>query len=403
MPIVPSRARRAHTLVRQLASERAADRDSAVAQLTLLGSRAVQPLLASLEGAPAPARIASLDVLERVDDRRALPAILTLTADPNRRVAARAIDLAGGRPDPRSSSALAAILAGGTPSRQRAAAVALGRLHGAGLVEALGPLLDALVDEGADGGLRLAVLDVILRIEPPLPRSTLRLLQRRLSSATDSAVAARAADLDRARRPTRASSDVVERLRRGEIDEAEAREVTAALTATREPPLGRLCEALDAAENARAIRALAGVLADVGGPPAIPVLSRALARVAEPSVKEDDPGDALEARAALHTALAALDSRVALHDLRDLIAVRPPRVMPQILEAAARVGDASLVPALARAASEEPGLLEPCTTTYAAIARRVRLRRSSAALRRVRPEHREALDAFLAALKQGRR
>ena len=141
MPIVPSRARRVHTLVRQLASERAADRDSAVAQLTLLGSRAVQPLLASLEGAPTPARMASLDVLERLDDRRALPAILTLTVDPNRRVAARAIDLAGGRPDPRSSSALAAVLARGTPSRQRAAAVALGLI---GDQRADGAILTAL-------------------------------------------------------------------------------------------------------------------------------------------------------------------------------------------------------------------------------------------------------------------
>ena len=75
-------------------------------------------------------------------------------------------------------------------------------------------------------------------------------------------------------------------------------------------------------------------------------------------------------------------------------------VLPALLDVVERVGDPSLVPALARAATEDPSLAEPCARAYAAIARRHRLRRTSAALRKVRPEHRPALEAFLAARRR---
>jgi hypothetical protein len=113
--------------------------------------------------------------------------------------------------------------------------------------------------------------------------------------------------------------------------------------------------------------------------------------------------DVLAARVRVHAALARLDSRIALHDLRELVAAHPRDAMPALLRVAARVGDGSLVPALARAASEDPSLLGPCTEAYAAVAGRHRLRRTSPALRQVPARHRAALDAFLAASRPGRR
>jgi hypothetical protein len=403
MPIVPSRSKRVHALVRQLASERPAERDSAVAQLTLLGPRAVEALLASLTEAPTPARMAALEVLERLGDHRARSAVLDLVHDPSRPVALRAIELAGRRSDPRSVAALAEVLARGPRAHRRAAAEALARLHGAGVVEALAPLVDTLVDDEAETTLRLTVLDALLRVEPPLPRSTLRPLRRRLASSGDPAVARRASDLDRHTPRRGGPKDVVERLRGGEIVPDEAQRIAATLLESGEAPLEKLHEALEQAPSSRSVQALAVVLGTVGGPASIPVLSRALARAGDSARSEEDPDDGLAARAAIHSALAALDSRVALHDLRDLIALHPRGVMPALLAAAARVGDASLVPALARAASEEPALLEPCASTFVVIARRARLRRSNAALRRVRVEHRGALDAFFAARRRGRR
>jgi hypothetical protein len=194
----------------------------------------------------------------------------------------------------------------------------------------------------------------------------------------------------------------VERLRRGEIADDEAQQVAAGLRESGEASLQELHQALEEASSPRSLRALATVLGTVGGPASIPALSRALTRVTD-RVGEEEGDDGLAARATIHSALASLDSRVALHDLRELIAAHPRSVMPELLEAAARVGDASLVPALARAASEVPTLFEACTSTFVAIARREKLRRSSAAVQRVKAEHQEALDAFFAARRRGRR
>jgi hypothetical protein len=100
----------------------------------------------------------------------------------------------------------------------------------------------------------------------------------------------------------------------------------------------------------------------------------------------------LRSRAWIHEALAALDSRVALYDLRETLEARPRAVMPALLRAAARVGDASVVPALARAVAEETALLDSCADALAAIVAREKLRKASAARKAVRPEHRTAFD-----------
>jgi HEAT repeat protein len=398
MPIVPSRVGRVRALIEQLASERPADRESAVAQLTLVGGRAVEPLVASLEGAAPRTRLAAVDVLEGIEDPRTLSALIGLAADPSRAVALRALEVLGLKPDPAVVSPLASLLSRGTPSRQRAAARTLGRLHDAGIAEALDPLIATVVDEKASGGLRLAILDELGQMKPPLPRSVTRPLAQRLAASPDPAVAARAVELDRIhRKPRSPRQHPVGRLLRGELRSDEARALATSLKQGEEVPLESLHEGLRQATTPRAVESLAVVLGIVGGPASVPVLSRALSRLSRATGPPHETADQLEARAALHMALAGLESAVALHDLRELIARHPPGVMPRLLEAAARVGNASLIPALARAATEAPALLEACSNTYAAIARRENLRRSSAALRRVAREHRPALETFLAA------
>jgi HEAT repeat protein len=400
MPIVPSRAGRVHALILRLASPRPADRDSAVAQLTLEGPRVIEPLVTSLPGARVPARLAALEVLERLGDPRARSALAALTGDPSPRVALKAIEAMAERGDARSVPTLARLLAGGTPRRREAATRGLARLHRAGVVEALAPLVDAVVDDQAPVGLRLSILDEILRLEPPLPPSTWRPLGRRLATSPVREVAARGAALAREHGRPHARfetpADPVERLVSGGVNAREAAEIVDTLRRDAEPPLDRLHEGLGAARDPEVIQSLARVLAEVGTAASIPALSRALARLDRAVAPELDEASRLAARAGLHVALARLDSRVALHDLRELVVLRPPGVLSQVLEAAARVGDASLVPALARVASEDPSLMGACAATYAAIARRQRIRRTSAALRKVRPEHRAALEAFFA-------
>lgn len=77
MPIKASSARQIETLLADLGSDRAATREAAVAQLTLLGARAVDRLLLLLDSdASANARAAALRTLEAIADPRALDGVL---------------------------------------------------------------------------------------------------------------------------------------------------------------------------------------------------------------------------------------------------------------------------------------------------------------------------------------
>ena len=171
MPIVPSRSRRIQELLERLASPGARDRDAAVAGLTLLGPRVIEPIRALLPGAGRETRRAALEVLERLTDRAALAPILDLVVDEDESVALRAVEAAASRPDPRAVPALGRLLAGPAPRpRRRAAAHALARLQAGGIVEALDPLAGRLLDEREDPALRVAILEALLALEPPPPR-----------------------------------------------------------------------------------------------------------------------------------------------------------------------------------------------------------------------------------------
>jgi HEAT repeat protein len=367
VPIVPSRSGRIQDLLGRLASGAAAERDSAVAGLRLLGARVLEPLGSFLAGAGPAGRLAALEVLEAIEDRSALRRILDLVRDEDDAVARRAIEAASARGDRRAVPALAAVLAGPAPlPRRRQAGLALARLQAGGAVEALDPLAACLLDEREDPGLRVAILEALQALDPPLAPATLRPLLERLASSPHPDLAGRA---------TRGTG------RRGSA-----------------PLREHLVERLTAPGQSR--EAMARTVAAIArhGAPAIPALVRALEGLG-PLRRAD--ATSLRARVALHQALAALDSRVALYDLREALEARPAVAIADLLEVAARIGDATLVPSLARVASVDPTLLAPCTEVFAAIARREKLRRTSAALKAVRPSHRPALEAFFVSL--GRR
>jgi HEAT repeat protein len=355
VPIVPSRSARIQDLLGRLASGGPAERDSAVAGLTLLGARVVEPLRAILPTANRAARLAAVEVLERLDDRAAIAPLLDLVRDEDEPVALRALEATGTRRDPRAVEALTRVLAGpAAASRRRGAALALVRLQAAGLVEALDPLAARLLDEREEAGLRVAILDALEAQEPPLAPATLRPLLKRLAASVDPQLAARA-------HPTTDAHVALERL----VDELVLP--------------GRSAEAV-----ARASAALAG-----RGAPAIPALLQALERLG-PLGRGGANASSLRARAAIHEALAALDSRVALYDLRETIESGPRAVMPALLRAAGRVGDGSLVPVLARVVAKEVAPVDACAEALAAIVAREKLRKTSAACKSVRPDDRSA-------------
>jgi hypothetical protein len=120
----------------------------------------------------------------------------------------------------------------------------------AGVLEALAPLVDAVVDEEAALDLRLLILDEILRLEPPLPRSTLRPLGRRLATSRVPGVAARGAELPRGPGRGRARPkkpvDPVARRMRGKPSASEVAQLADTLRREADPPLDRLHEGLEA-------------------------------------------------------------------------------------------------------------------------------------------------------------
>jgi hypothetical protein len=79
-----------------------------------------------------------------------------------------------------------------------------------------------------------------------------------------------------------------------------------------------------------------------------------------------------------------------------MLEARPVRAAGDLLEAAAKVGDKTFVPAIVTLARDEPGLLQPCAGAFGEIAARESLRRSSAVLKKLPPESQQALDRLWA-------
>jgi hypothetical protein len=98
------------------------------------------------------------------------------------------------------------------------------------------------------------------------------------------------------------------------------------------------------------------------------------------------------AKARLHLVLGALGSRLALHDLREMLKARPVYAARDLLAAVELVGDASFVEALAALAADEPRLVERTATAFRAIVGREKLRRTSRTVKALGPRRKAALE-----------
>jgi HEAT repeat protein len=372
VPILPSAGKRIKEWLRRLESPVPAERESAVARLTLLGPRTLPHLEEFLGEAHAAGRLAALDLIERLGEARALPAVLGLTTSDDDQVARRALEVAAGFPEPQTARALRAVLAGAPSTRRAAAAQALGQLHRLGLVDAVEPLLDLVLDAEEDEAIRLGALEALSSLDARALRPALLALGK-----DKSPVLVRAAALLGGRRSagkiaepsSSAEADVstlLARLTSPRTSPAEVETVVAALVERRSPALLAL---------------LGRRLTEIGGG----APTRATA----------------QAKARIHLALAALGSRIALHDLRELLKARPVHAALDLLTAAGRAGDASLVPALAALAADEPLLAEAAAPALRAIVEREKLRRTSRVIANLRPEHQAALNALWAPPQRG--
>jgi hypothetical protein len=140
------------SLISQLSSDSAVTRESAIARLTIVGTRAVDRLVdLARSRAPAVARAAAVTTLERIGDHRALKAALALVADADVDVALAAIALAGSfvqKPEGVAAVDRLTALAvdASRPASIRAAAVGALRVLGGATLK---PLVERLSDDPA--------------------------------------------------------------------------------------------------------------------------------------------------------------------------------------------------------------------------------------------------------------
>jgi hypothetical protein len=300
-------------------------RESAIARLALLGARAVDRLVAALGAATRDdQRVAILTALERIGDPRAvLPAWACLRAG-SAEVALAAI--AAMRPHLNADDAAAAATT-------------------------LDALAGVLLDPARSGDVRLAALGALA----DLPDEIVAPLTVRLASDPALALPATSGESPSPRDAAGAGPG-------WSLDRIDA------LGLPRDP---------EAVRNAVTTAAAAAPLA---------LLHRliVLIRKTETEAADGPRAQWLAVRAAVHQALAARGSRVALYDLRETL--EQPAALPlAMITALKTVGDASCLEPLASAIArtDEPWLKAHLTEAFTAIRQRERLTRRHALIRRL--------------------
>jgi len=386
MAIVASRSRQIHELLARLGSPQPSRREAAVARLTLIGERAVPALVDWMKGAEPTGRLAGLEVLGRLRDARAAHLVRGLLAGPDETVADRAIELLAENPDWGAVAELSRVVRQGRPPRRRSALEALCRLHRDDVLEAMEALLDLLVDETADAELRIRALQALAGSD----RRALRPVLRQLRNSGSPELRRHLAELEAGPRRKPSRSPGPEGLVEAWLSEPGRREARSRLLAALEEDraaLDRVHQFLDETDDPSTLRALIELLQEHRSPASLPRLHDLVRRLAEGPRSPER----CEVRARAHLALAALDSRIALYDLRELLPEAPALCLPLLLSAAGRVGDASLLPALARRAAEDEHEVDACAVALGSIIERERLRRSSRAVKAVPAQHQDAL------------
>ena len=324
MAIRPSTAKEVTGLVADLAADRSAVREAAVARLTVIGARASSALAAIVvdRHASPRARTAALRVLEATADASGLASVLGAVDDTSDEVVGAAI--AALAPHVRSANGAVVV--------DRLTAIAVDRKRAVPIREAA---LRALLD---------------------LDTRSLRPLLKTLRSDRSSEIAALAAN----RRPGEPPPD-----RPGEL----------------------LSQAVDGRlpADGEMVRRALGRAGDAVTLPDLLTLIEQL-RDHEKAQPAAGRGQWQAARAAAHLVLARRDSRIALYDLRETVAQTKEPIALEFLAALDAVGDASCVDAVAKAyaSTRDAWWRGHLVRTFAAIVRRERLTQRHAAIRRLK-------------------
>jgi HEAT repeat protein len=334
-----SSAREVSSLLHDLEHGPETAREAAAARLSVIGTRAVEGLLALVASTPAqPARLAALNALEAIADPRA------------------------------EEPALHWLQHGEPPVASAAAGLLRRLLDSPRGTEVLDRLTAIVLDVGRPEGARVAALEALRE----MPSSVTGPVRQRL--AADPSASVRAA----AEAPTPADAgpspaELLEQSAGGALPDPPGRLKTAVLEAAAVAPLPTL-------------HRLVGVLRQ---------------EEEKSDTVEARRREWMTVRAAVHLALAERGSTVALYDLRETIE-RASGGPVELLAALERVGDASCLEAIAAAharLADAPGgerwWREHLVTAFRAIMGRERLTERHAALRRIKTRWPESATSLL--------
>lgn len=304
------------------------EREAATARLRVIGARAVEHLLAALEGVSPSQRRLILPVLEDLPDSRVLPAVLPLARDPETSMAALTV--------------VRQHLVGATESRRLST------------VDALGVIATDKDLPLSARSLAAELLAGPLAKTPALPATKGRAGQQSPSVGDEGGTTARGAAEPRAAEP-RAAARLV-------LDEA--------LAGRLPPSPDELRAALAREGEACSVAELQDLLGEIGQ--------------VERKTRDQIALEWAGVRAAVHVLLAARESRLGVADLRETIERWHDRLPMGFVVAIGEVGDADCLEAVAAAyeRAESEWVREQMVSAFRQVMRRHALTRRHAAVKR---------------------
>ena len=310
-------------LIADLSSSRTVAREAAIARLTILGARAVDPLIALVESSTdAEARAAALRTLEAIGDPHARIAVVRALDDSEPIVAAAA------------ASAARRYLRGP---------------HGAGVLDRL---TRGALDRSREPTVRIAAIRAVTQ----LPASTIGPLLTALREDPEASIRELAGTATPAPRKRKADPEAI---------------LTAAAGGALPPDPDVLRHAITSGESASNLTDLLRVIEVV--------------RDREARERPERREGWRAARAAAHLCLAHRGSRIALYDLRESLESKDARQPVEFLAALSAVGDASCLEpiAAAHARADDRWWKDHLVDTFRTIVSRERLTRRHAVIKKI--------------------
>ena len=433
-----SRANEVSELVQRLGSRSTTRVDAARARLTIIGSRSVESLIEALEGDNNTIRKRVMPLLALIQDPRGREPLIAMLLDRNARLRAIAAQSLSRFPSPEAMAALSRTLNKERSESVRAAAVqSLAEHYAAGQEAALRPVLERLMDSREEPGIRLAAFGLLPVLHASQRRSILSGLREDTSSEIRAKVAWVDAGGERGSQPTEGevrqlltdlvSQDyvvwnaAVERLgacgasvlpplidgmHRRAHDPEYCTRAGMVLKALGPRRCRNLADALDSIEEPLPLGVLIDVIGALGHKPLIYRLKTLLDRLAELPLGSTEANgfDMMQrARAKAHLELARIGSRVAIRDLRVMIADADRRLELEALAAVELIGKPDeILPLLRAYVREDRFTKDRIASVVRAIMRRERIRRNNRIFLSLTRAQRLAFKAILPATRERR-